>query len=82
MSALNTQPTEYSDMKQGLYDQAGNFIPNDIGNQVLNPTDTYYSQNRQVFAFGGKVYEIGGDVELDDNELVALQQAGFKVQKY
>jgi hypothetical protein len=36
MSALNTQPVEFSQMKQGLYDQAGNFIPNDIGNQVLN----------------------------------------------
>jgi hypothetical protein len=82
MSALNTQPMEFSQMKQGLYDQAGNFIPNDIGNQVLNPTDIYASQERQIFAYGGRVYEIGGDVELDDNELAALQQAGFKVQKY
>jgi hypothetical protein len=82
MSALNTQPMEFSQMKQGLYDQAGNFIPNDIGNQVLNPTDIYASQERQIFAYGGRVYEIGGDVELDDNELAVLQQAGFKVQKY
>lgn len=81
MSALNTQPVEFSQMKQGLYDQAGNFIPNDIGNQVLNPTDVYYNQERQVFAYGGNVYEIGGDVELDDNEVIALQQAGFKIAK-
>jgi hypothetical protein len=81
MSALNTQPIEFSQMKQGIYDQAGNFIPNDIGNQVLNPTDIYASQERQVFAYGGKVYELGGDVELDDNELAQLQQAGFKVSK-
>jgi len=81
MSALNTQPVEFSQMKQGLYDQAGNFIPNDIGNQVLNPTDVYYNQERQVFAYGGRVYEIGGDVELDDNEVMALQQAGFKIAK-
>lgn len=81
MSALNTQPVEFSQMKQGLYDQAGNFIPNDIGNQVLNPTDVYYNQEKQVFAYGGRVYEMGGDVELDDNELVALQQAGFKIAK-
>jgi hypothetical protein len=81
MSALNTQPIEFSQMKQGLYDQAGNFIPNDIGNQVLNPTDVYASQERQIFAYGGRVYEIGGDVELDDNEVTALQQAGFKIAK-
>lgn len=81
MSALNTQPMEYSDMKQGLYDQQGSFIPNDIGNQVLNPTDVYYNQQRQVFMYGGQMYELGGDVELDDNELGALQQAGFNVSK-
>jgi hypothetical protein len=81
MSALNTQPMEFSQMKQGLYDQAGNFIPNDIGNQVLNPTDVYYNQEKQIFAYGGRVYEIGGDVELDDNEVMALQQAGFKIAK-
>jgi hypothetical protein len=80
-SALNAQPVEFSQMKQGLYDQAGNFIPNDIGNQVLNPTNTYYSQEKPIFAYGGKLYEIGGDVELDDNELAELQKAGFKISK-
>lgn len=81
MSALNTQPMEFSQMKQGLYDQAGNFIPNDIGNQVLNPTDVYYNQERQVFEYGGRVYEMGGDIELDDNELAEFQRAGFKISK-
>ena len=81
MSALNTQPVEFSQMKQGLYDQAGNFIPNDIGNQVLNPTDVYYNQERQVFEYGGRVYEMGGDIELDDNELAEFQRAGFKISK-
>ena len=81
MSALNTQPMEYSNMKQGLYDQQGSFIPNDIGNQVLNPTDVYYNQQRQVFMYGGQMYELGGDVELDDNELATLKQAGFNVSK-
>ena len=81
MSALNTQPMEFSQMKQGLYDQAGNFIPNDIGNQVLNPTDVYYNQERQVFEYGGRIYEMGGDIELDDNELAEFQRAGFKISK-
>jgi hypothetical protein len=80
-SALNTASNTYDQMKQGLYDQAGNFIPNDIGNQVLNPTNTYYSNQRPIFAYGGKVYEIGGDVELDDNEMQELAAAGFKFSR-
>jgi hypothetical protein len=80
-SALNRPSNTYDTMKQGLYDQAGNFIPNDIGNQVLNPTDTYYNNQRQVFAYGGKVYEIGGQVDLDDNELAELAAAGFKLSR-
>lgn len=81
MSALNRPSNTYDKMKQGLYDQAGNFIPNDIGNQVLNPTDVYYNNQKQVFAYGGKVYEIGGEVDLDDNELEQLAAAGFKLTK-
>jgi hypothetical protein len=80
-SALNRPSNTYDTMKQGLYDQAGNFIPNDIGNQVLNPTDTYYNNQRQIFAYGGRVYEIGGEVDLDDNELAELAAAGFKLSR-
>jgi hypothetical protein len=80
-SALNRSSNTYDTMKQGLYDQAGNFIPNDIGNQVLNPTDTYYNNQRQIFAYGGRVYEIGGEVDLDDNELAELAAAGFKLSR-
>jgi len=80
-SALNRPSNTYDTMKQGLYDQAGNFIPNDIGNQVLNPTDTMYNNQRQIFAYGGRVYEIGGEVDLDDNEMEQLAAAGFKFSK-
>jgi hypothetical protein len=80
-SALNRPSNTYDTMKQGLYDQAGNFIANDIGNQVLNPTDTYYNNQRQIFAYGGRVYEIGGEVDLDDNELAELAAAGFKLSR-
>jgi hypothetical protein len=80
-SALNRPSNTYDTMKQGLYDQAGNFIPNDIGNQVLNPTDTMYNNQRQIFAYGGRVYEIGGEVDLDDNEMEQLAAVGFKFSK-
>ena len=81
MSALNRPSNTYDTMKQGLYDQAGNFIPNDIGNQVLNPTDTYYNNQRQIFAYGGRVYEIGGEVDLEDHEMEQLAAAGFKFSR-
>jgi hypothetical protein len=81
MSALNRPSNTYDTMKQGLYDQAGNFIPNDIGNQVLNPTNTSYNNQRQIFAYGGKVYEIGGEVDLEDDEMEQLAAAGFKLTR-
>ena len=81
LSALNRPSNTYDTMKQGLYDQAGNFIPNDIGNQVLNPTDTNYNNQRQIFAYGGKVYEIGGQVDLEDHEMEQLAAAGFKLSR-
>jgi hypothetical protein len=75
LSALNRPSNTYDTMKQGLYDQAGNFIPNDIGNQVLNQNQT------QIFSYGGKVYEIGGEVDLDDDEMEQLAAAGFKLSR-
>lgn len=81
MSALNRPSNTYDTMKQGLYDQAGNFIPNDIGNQVLNPTNTSYNNQRQIFSYGGKVYEIGGEVDLEDDEMEQLAAAGFKLSR-
>lgn len=80
-SALNRPSETYDQMKQGLYDQAGNFIPNDIGNQVLNPTNVYYNNQRQIYAYGGNLYAMGGEVELDDNEMEQLAAAGFKFSR-
>lgn len=81
LSALNRPSNTYDTMKQGLYGQQGDFIPNDIGNQVLNPTNTYYNNQRQIFAYGGKVYEIGGEVDLADDEMEQLAAAGFKLSR-
>lgn len=80
-SALNRASNTYDQAKQGLYDQQGSFIPNDIGNQVLNPTDVNYVNQNQIFRYGGKVYEIGGDVDLEDDEMEELAAAGFKFSK-
>lgn len=81
LSALNRPSNTYDTMKQGLYGQQGDFIPNDIGNQVLNPTDTYYNNQQQIFSYGGKVYAIGGDVDLSEDEYNELLTAGFKLSR-
>jgi hypothetical protein len=80
-SAMNRSKDSFESMDQGLYDQSGNFIPNSIGNQVLNPTDSNYSSDKPIFAYGGRIYEIGGDVDLDDDEMEQLAAAGFKFSR-
>jgi len=80
-SALNRPFDDYSTMDQGVYDQWGNFKPNDLNNQTLNPTDVYRQNQNRVYAYGGKLYEIGGEVELDDSELEALRMAGFNFRR-
>lgn len=80
-SALNRSANTYDLMSQGIYDQAGNAMPNNIGKGVLNPTDVYYNNQNQIFAYGGRVYAIGGEVDLDDTEVEALRQAGFNVKR-
>jgi len=80
-SSLNSPSNEYAAMQQGLYDQAGNFIPNDIGNQVLNPSDSNFANQRQVFRYGGRLYEVGGDVDLSDDEYEELLAAGFNFSR-
>ena len=80
-SALNRSSDTYDTMSQGLYGQAGDFIPNDIGNQVLNPTNVGFNNQQQIFSYGGKVYAIGGDVDLEDDEMEQLAAAGFKFSR-
>lgn len=52
-SAANEQPRSFSEMSRGFYDQQGNFIPTDLGNQVLNPTNSFGNSLR--------TYSLGGD---------------------
>jgi hypothetical protein len=66
---------------KGSYDQWGNAFVDDRGNESFNPTDSNYSNQSQIFAYGGKVYEIGGEVDLDDDEMEQLAAAGFKLSR-
>ena len=79
-SALNRPFDDYSTMDQGIYDQWGNFKPNDLVAQ-LNSTDVYRQNQTRVYAYGGRLYEIGGEVDLDDNELAELSAAGFNFRR-
>lgn len=71
-SSANTNAGELADMSRGLYTQQGDFIPTDVGNQVLNPTNTYTFNNRfQMLEEGGPV---GGP---GDPPTLAEQQAEY-----
>jgi hypothetical protein len=81
VSSINIPREEYSVMPRGIYGQQGDMLSNNIGNNVLNPTDVGRNNQRTVYAFGGRLYEVGGDVELDDSELEALSAAGIKFRR-
>lgn len=74
---------------QGLYDQFGNQTFGTQGNQVLNPTNTGFNLNQpaifksggESFVLNGKKYEMGGEIELSDEELKALKKLGYIVTK-
>ena len=86
-SSTNTQLVYGAD--RGLTDQFGKFKPDTLGAEVLNPTDVNYNlSSPQIFGYGGntivlngKKYEMGGEVELTDEELKNLKKLGYIVTK-
>lgn len=85
-SAINDTARSFEMQPQGLYDQQGNWIPNNIGNQNLHQTNSNFAEQNQiskyggnVFKYGGKVYEMGGVVDLTKEELAELRAAGVNL---
>jgi hypothetical protein len=85
-SAINDTARSFESQSQGIYDQQGNWIPNNIGNQNLHQTNSNFAEQNQiskyggnVFKYGGKVYEMGGVVDLTDDELAELRAAGVNL---
>ena len=85
-SAINDTARSFESQSQGIYDQQGNWIPNNIGNQNLHQTNSNFAEQNQiskyggnVFKYGGKVYEMGGVVDLTDDELAQLRAAGMNL---
>lgn len=72
-STANTPVT--GPMERGLYDQQGNFMPYDIGNQTLNPTNAFSNDPRIMYMAGGGSVPMGGD----DEALQRKAQATFDV---
>ena len=72
-STANTPVT--GPMERGLYDQQGNFMPYDIGNQTLNPTNAFSNDPRIMYMAGGGSVPMGGD----DEVLQRKAQATFDV---
>lgn len=71
-SAMNTQADQLND--RGLYDQQGNFMPYKIGNQVLNPTNSFGDNSRAI------TMEDGGSVSFTPEELAILKKAGYSLK--
>ena len=85
-SAMNDTARSFESQSQGLYDQQGNWIPNNIGNQNIHGTNSNFAEQNQiskyggnVFKYGGKVYEMGGVVDLTEEELAELRAAGVNL---
>jgi hypothetical protein len=89
-STLNQPMMAQSDQSKGLYADNGDLLSEQIGNQVLNPTNSYGSEQivaspgltfskygGNIFEYGGNIYELGGDIELTDEEMQELAASGF-----
>ena len=89
-SSLNQPMMAQSDQSKGLYADNGDLLADQIGNQVLNPTYSYGSEQivaspgltfskygGNIFEYGGNIYELGGDIELTDEEMQQLAASGF-----
>jgi len=89
-STLNQPMMAQSDQSKGLYADNGDLLSEQIGNQVLNPTNSYGSEQivaspgltfskygGNIFEYGGNIYELGGDIELTDEEMQQLAASGF-----
>ena len=85
-SAINDTARSFESQSQGIYDQQGNWIPNNIGNQNIHGTNSNFADQNQiskyggnVFKYGGKVYEMGDVVDLTKEELAELRAAGVNL---
>lgn len=79
-SALNDQSNEFANMNRGIFGQQGEDFTDQKGNQILNPTNSNFS-NQQFVALGGRIYELGGEYDMSDEDLSALSAYGIKFRK-
>jgi hypothetical protein len=74
-SSMNQRSVPFNEMSRGLYTQQGDFIPTDIGNQVLNPTNAFSN------SFNIQMLSLGGDVDLSPEEENILRQSGYNIKR-
>ena len=79
-SSLNAPTNEFANMSKGLYGQQGDMLVDQIGNNVLNPTNSNFG-NQQFVALGGRIYALGGEYDMSDEDLSALSAYGIKFRK-
>ena len=71
----------YQGMGSGIHNQQGQDYANNVNAQSLNVTGNYSVElggmPRQMMEYGGQMYEIGGSVNITDEEKRRFEAAGF-----
>jgi hypothetical protein len=73
-SSANVNPQAFSEMSRGIYTDQGDFLPTDLGAQVLNPTNAFGDNSMNYMMANG------GEVSFSPDELEILKKAGYKLK--
>jgi hypothetical protein len=78
---LSQNIASYQGMDSGIHNQQGQDYANNVNAQSLNVTSNYGAElggmPRQMMEYGGQMYEIGGSVNITEEEKRKFEAAGF-----
>ena len=78
---LSQNIASYQGMDSGIHNQQGQDYANNVNAQSLNVTGTFGAElggmPRQMMEWGGQMYEIGGSVNITEEEKRRFEAAGF-----
>jgi hypothetical protein len=73
-------PIDFNEGNRGFYDDRGNMMAPNLGNNVQNQTDSYGQNLNRIFADGG-AFDLGEDYDLTDEEISLMEAAGYKIKR-
>jgi hypothetical protein len=71
---------DFNEGNRGFYDDRGNMMATNLGNNVQNQTDSYGQNLNRIFADGG-AFDLGEDYDLTDEEISLMEAAGYKIKR-